>query len=189
MRTEQLEASQRVVQEVVRRWSRNRPWAAGLVPDLLQEALLAVLAAERNYVAARGAWEAYAAGAATNAVQRYAWRFRAAVSPPRPERGGRRADVVGGDAGRQALVLLTCEDPTPEEAAAKARAALKVRRAARALDNSPGKVGLAVLLGEAPSEVARRRRVDVRDVYAARKNLARRAAGSAEMRVLSEEMR
>lgn len=189
MQGDRLEASQRVVQEVVRKWARGKPWAAELAADLLQEAMLAVLAAEANHREELGPWEAYAAGAAHFAVQRYAWRYRAPVAPPRRERGGARVQYLGGDEALAAMLALPSGALTPEVQAAKLEARELARRALRALDKSSGKVGLATVLGERPSDVARRRRVPVRDVYAARKNLVRRAENSPELQALAEALR
>lgn len=189
MEADRLEAAQRVVQEVVRRWLRGKPWAAALAADLLQEATLAVLASEGNYRESLGAWEAYAAGAAHFAVQRYAWRYRGPVAPPRLERGGQRVAYVGGDEAEQALAALAAPAPAPDVAAATARARAAVRRVLRRLDGSARRAGLRVVLGEEPADVAARLGLPVRDVYNARRNLVRRAEACAELRQLAEELR
>lgn len=184
MNAERLEETQRVVQEVARRWARGKPWAATrLLQDVLQEALLAAIAAEPSYRPELGTWSAYAAGAAHLAVSRYGWRFRGPVSPPRPERGGHPVDFESLD-----VLDVTLHAPSPEDQVARRQILARATKILRALDPVRGKPGYAVALGASPSEVARRRRRPVREVYYARKNLSRRAASHAGLRALLEEL-
>ncbi len=186
MDSERLYETQRVVGEVARKWVRGRPWAMPMLSDVLQEATLAVLQAEKSYNPARGEWAAFAAGAALMALRRYVWRNRGPVAPPRPERGGVPAVFVRGE--------LAIEDalghaPAPDAELHRQRALEKVASVLRVLDTSRRKLGFAVMVGEEePADVARRARVPVQDAYYARKNLTRRAAQSDELRALHQEL-
>ena len=206
MDADRLEETQRVVQEVVRVWMRpHTSWARPMLPDILQEATLAVLQAERTFDERRGAWAPFAQGAAYRALKRYAWRNRGPLVPPRPERGGRPVGVVsflnmrrGGDAtGRErevsSAVLEALErehGPVDMEADFHRLQALeRVVELLRKLDTSKRKMGFAVLVGEdTPAEAARRARVPVHEAYYARKNLTRRIAQSDELRALHQEL-
>lgn len=186
MDTERLSEMQRVVGEVARKWARGRSWAMPLLPDVLQEATLAVLQAEKSFDPARGEWAAFAAGAAMLALRRYTWRNRGPVAPPRPERGGVPAVFVRGEL---ALEDALGHAPAPDAELHRRRALEQVTGVLKALDTSKRKLGFAVLIGEEePAAVARRARVPVQEAYYARKNLTRRAAQSEELRGIHQEL-
>jgi hypothetical protein len=186
MDSERLIETQRVVGEVARKWVRGRPWALHLLSDVLQEATLAVLQAEKLFNPARGDWASYAAGAALLALRRFVWRNRGPIAPPRPERGGVRAIFVRGEL---AIEEALGHAPPHDLEVHRRRALEQVAGVLKALDTSKRKLGFAVVVKEEePAVVARRARVPVRAAYYARKTLTRRAAQSDELRALHQEL-
>lgn len=184
---------QKVVQEVTLWFVRKHPVLQSMVPDMMQEGLLAVLLAEQrgNYTEGMPGERAYVAGIASLAIKRYCWRNRGPVAPQRPERGGKAPAVVPIEPGDVTVdaALRSSRDPVlQDDELHRERVARTVREALRELDPTTGKLGFQVLTGAEPSAVARRRKVPVREVYFARKNLTRKAQRSAKMQALQAEL-
>jgi DNA-directed RNA polymerase specialized sigma24 family protein len=182
----ELNAIQKIASTTARYFVNKLPWAQSHAPDLLQEAILALLQAAATFAPAKGAWEPYARQAADQACRRFLHRNRTVVVPPRPERGGTPLDVVALDAPQEDV--LSHPDAFDPVAALEAeRLARRVRAVVVPLD-TPQRVGVAVLLREElPRDTARERKLPVQEVYAARNKLFTQAKRSKALAQLWRE--
>jgi DNA-directed RNA polymerase specialized sigma24 family protein len=106
------------------------------------------------------------------------------VVPPRPERGGKPAQMVPLK-GALRLAAEGC----PEDQLHEHRMAKRVRAVLARLDTTPRKLGLKTALLGLPAElVARRAKVPVAVVYHARKVMTRRAQKSLAANLLFKEL-
>lgn len=158
-------------------------------PDMVQEAVIALLKAEPKYDPSQGPFARFGFHVALHAALRHLNTFRAVVVGPRPDRGGVPRDDDPIDAIAMKLIR-TASPPTllPDDAVDRARVALRIRAAIRRLDDSRGKQGARVLLDDrAPMEV-RRKGQRMKEVRYAVKNTTRRAQRSTTLRALWQEI-
>lgn len=186
-----LEEIQEIAHRATMHHVRRMPhWLQQHAPDMIQEAIIALLKAAPKYDPRLGSFQRFGFGICTNAALRHLNKFRSVVVGPRLDRGGSPLeDAALHDApGRVAMSL---EDPAalPSERLDAARFQARLRLILRRLDDSRGKLGVRVLLdAKAPSEV-RKPGQPMREVRYAVKNTVRRAERSLAVAALWEEMR
>jgi len=184
MNDERVAEMQRTVFRVVKWWVKRHRWAETQVPDLLQEAAIAVIQAEPSYDPALGPFKTFAGQISERVLRRSAWRNRGPVTHARG--AGALSFARGDQALEDATHVLGSQLP-PDEEAHRNFALAQVAKVMRKLDSSRGKLAVArFTLG--PREAARRGRVPVQEVYAATKKFIRRAAKSKELRAIHKEM-
>jgi RNA polymerase sigma factor (sigma-70 family) len=167
---------QRIAAREVRFFLQRVPRATGHSADMQQEAIVALITACRTFDPARGEWCAYASAAAQKAVRRYLSKER-----------GRPSKMT-----REMMDLSRGIEPGPGPALLlhNRQVAARVRSVLNRLDYSSKKVGVANALGEGtPQELAKRKRVPVKDIYYARAQMVRRAEHALPLRALWEELR
>lgn len=186
---EKLEQIQRVAQRVAMHYVKKMPWLdAG---DLVQEATLAALEASPRFDENRvqGSRDRYLVVAAANACRRFIWKFRTAVSPPRPEVGGIPITCVSVDSAAQKFIdTFTSPSALPCDALDQARKNAKIRKVLAALDVKG--VVLPIALEErSPAELAKEKGRKLHEVYMAKRDMQRSAKRSPVARQLWEEVR
>jgi DNA-directed RNA polymerase sigma subunit (sigma70/sigma32) len=184
VKTISLDEVQRIAADVAHGYARKWRYVDGA--DLLQEAILAVLHAQKTFDPSRGTkFAAYAGQAASYAVKMYLWRNSFPVNESVHKRdslmGVVRVSIHSSKATRLKLPL-----PPPDERLHEARWTKRVQDWVK--ENDASGLGAAALLADLrPREVAEEKEVPSRKVQQALGRVRTKARQSEELRQLWEE--
>lgn len=177
---------QKVAEQTTRWYLKKMPWARSHGPDMLQEAVLAVLTADRTFNPAKGDWRTLANFAAERACRRYI-NNNAAQTSHHSRTDFNRPPEEPLDAPREVPLRLVCSNPTPAEVAELRQASRYAYEIVHRLDSTQEKLGVRVILGERPAELVAEGH-QLKKVRYAVKNTMRRMESSHELRALKEAL-
>lgn len=179
-----------IAQQGAQYFLAKRPFAQYHAPDLMQEAVLAVLDAERTHDPKQGPLDKYCYRAVVLALQRYWGRVRDDSLHKRSPSERRLARAYPKDGEDPLLHVPSPSALSPAAQAEGNELAERIRDLLRPLDPSWQKFGLTTGLGLGTAgEVAREAAVPVAAVYRARKVMTRKAQESPAVKALYEEIR